>query len=150
MINETLHTQKKRKEKKILSNTCTNCTKIGCQPVAYLECATPWAAPEFVALQKNKYNTHTHIYICLFDGVYRHFQQYFCYIVAISFAWWRKTEDPEKTIDLPQVTDKLYHIMLYTSPWSRFELTTSVVIGTDCIGNCKSNYHTIMAATSPI
>jgi hypothetical protein len=26
--------------------------------------------------------------------------------------------------------------------WSRFELTTSVVIGTDCIGSCKSNYHT--------
>jgi hypothetical protein len=54
----------------------------------FLECATPWAAPEFVALQKNKYNTHTHtyIYICLFDGVYRHFQQYFCYIVAVSFA----------------------------------------------------------------
>ena len=33
-----------------------------------------------------------------------------------------------------------YHIMLYTSLWSRFELTTSVVIGTDCIGSCKSNY----------
>jgi hypothetical protein len=45
-----------------------------------------------------------------------------------------------KTTDLSQVTDKLYHIMLYTSPWSRFELTTSVVIGTDCIGSCKSNY----------
>jgi hypothetical protein len=27
--------------------------------------------------------------------------------------------------------------MLYTLPWSRFELTTSVVIGTDCIGSCK-------------
>jgi hypothetical protein len=35
------------------------------------------------------------------------------------------------------------HIMLYTSPWSRFELTTSMVIGTDCIGSCKSKYHTI-------
>ena len=32
----------------------------------------------------------------------------------------------------PQVTDKLYHIMSYTSPWSRFELTTSVVMCTDC------------------
>jgi hypothetical protein len=36
------------------------------------------------------------------------------------------------------------HIMLYTSPWSRFELTTSVLIGTDCISSCKSNYHTII------
>jgi hypothetical protein len=27
--------------------------------------------------------------------------------------------------------------------------TTSVVIGTDCIGSCKSNYHTITATTAP-
>jgi hypothetical protein len=39
--------------------------------------------------------------------------------------------------------------MLYTSPWSRFELTTSVLIGTDCIGSCKYNYHTITTTTAP-
>ena len=36
------------------------------------------------------------------------------------------------------------------SPWSILELTTSVVIGTDCIGSCKSNCHAIMATTAPI
>ena len=33
--------------------------------------------------------------------------------------------------------------------WAGFELTTLGVIGTDCIGSCKSNYHKITTTTVP-
>jgi hypothetical protein len=38
--------------------------------------------------------------------------------------------------DLLEITDILYHIML-------------MVIGTDCIGSCKSNYHMILTMMTP-
>jgi hypothetical protein len=45
------------------------------------------------------------------------------------------------------VTDKLYYKMLSRVhlAWVGFELTMLVVIGTDCIGSCKSNNHSITA-----
>ena len=68
----------------------------------------------------------------------------------MSVISWQSDLLVEESTALPQDTDKLYHIILYTLSWSRFELTTSVVIGTDGIGSCKSNYHTITVTTAPI
>jgi hypothetical protein len=55
-----------------------------------------------------------------------------------------KPEHLEKTTDLPQVTDKLYLIKYSMSRIKTHNFL--VVIRTDCIGNCKFQYHLIMAA----
>ena len=94
---------------------------------------------------KNK-NLHHHSLTELFYRVsVIVFNATFNNISVISWQSVLLVEYPEKT------TKKLYHIMLYQLHlvWVGFELTTLVVIGTDCIGSCKSNYHTITTTTAP-
>ena len=74
-------------------------------------------------------------------GIQRHFQQYFSYIMAVSFIGWGNQSTQRKA---QACRKSLRNVIML--PRVRFKLTTLVVIGIYCTGSCKSNYYMIMMA----
>ena len=69
----------------------------------------------------------------------------------ISVISWRSVLLVEETWQNHQPASRwqtLSHNTQLHLAWLGFELATLVVIGTDCIGSCKSNYH--MTTTAPL
>ena len=81
-------------------------------------------------------------------GVWHCFQQYYSYIMAVSFfgGWCHSTQ--RKSIELRWVNDKHYQIKFYRVDQTTVRNQTHNISGDrQCLGRCKYNNHTIMAVT---
>ena len=75
-----------------------------------------------------------------------HFQKYFRYTVAVSDISGGNQKNHWSTTSTLQILSHI-DVIEYTSPHAEIELTPLVVIDTDYIGRCKSNYHIITSTT---
>ena len=83
--------------------------------------------------------------------VQHHFQQYFSYIVAVSFSGGGNRSTRRKPPTFHKSMTKLFTYFVSSTPRHQrdFKLTTLVVIGTDCTFSCKSDYHTLGSRQPP-
>ena len=63
-----------------------------------------------------------------------------------SVYWWRKSEYPEKPPTCRSHWQTLSHKVVHLTLDG---IQTHNLSGTDCLGSCKSKYHTMTATTAP-
>ena len=137
---------------------------VKCDDRLYTLALSFWTMHSLLQTRHKQYWACTLIWVITVNGlirqwnsIYSLYLQTLCYILSKlhwrggQFYWWWKPEYCGENHQPAAITDKLYHIMLHWAHLARvwFDLRTVVVIGTDCIGDCKSNYNTITTTTTP-
>ena len=93
---------------------------------------------------QNHYLDSKRVSVMVFNAA---FNNIYNYIVAVSFIGGGNRSTQRKP---PICCKSLTHSVISITPCHEgFKLTSLVVIGTDCTGSCKSNFHKITTMTAP-
>ena len=95
----------------------------------------------------SNYITVEGVHIMMFNTTFNNI----CFIMVVSFIGGGNLKLRKPLICHKSLTNFITQICIENiSTWVGFELTTLVVIGTDCTGSCISNNHTIATMTAPM